>query len=176
MSEVAIDYGSRRHTKVHGRVEDSPEAYLVGVDEPVTVTRFEQSRAVTNDRSSRSFFERVIADYLSSAVLSRLLSASPSATDRAQDIVDFLAIQAAEIASLEAIYVSLRDGVYNCVIVVNNSTTEDRFALYDIEWQVAKVFTKERLYFEVIDREDAPIDELGISEPDSLFERSSGNA
>ncbi len=71
-----------------------------------------------------------------------------------------IANQIHEINSVEIIYVKARPWGYECWIIMNHSTKEERFRLYDLEWLLMEKMTDIGFKFHHIEREDRPIDEI----------------
>jgi hypothetical protein len=82
------------------------------------------------------------------------------------------------ISSLEAVYVWARPWGFECWLVANQSTEEERFRLYDLEWDFMEQFPDLGFKFNLIDREGKPLSEvMSVEELLALLDslRSAGN-
>lgn len=61
---------------------------------------------------------------------------------------------------VENVVVKGKDGKYNIWTIVNNSTLEQRYAIYDRQWEVMQYFKGVKVEFNLIDREDSPLENI----------------
>lgn len=78
----------------------------------------------------------------------------------AQTIAQRVAHLVVSIPSLEAIYVRARPWGFECWLVANQSTEEERFRLYDLEWDFMEQFPDLGFKFNLVDREGKPLSEV----------------
>jgi len=83
-----------------------------------------------------------------------------SRVPNAQTIAQRVARLVVSIPSLEAVYVWARPWGYECWLVANQSTEEERFRLYDLEWDFMEQFPDLGFKFNLIDREGRPLSEV----------------
>ena len=69
------------------------------------------------------------------------------------------------LASLESIYVRAKPWGFECWLISNRSTEDERFQLYDIEWQLMETATEIGFKFYLIDRQDRPLAQVLTIEP-----------
>jgi prevent-host-death family protein len=84
------------------------------------------------------------------------LSTSPKVVSRvpdAQTVAQRVARLVVSIPSLEAVYVWARPWGFECWLVANQSTEEERFRLYDLEWDFMGQFPDLGFKFNLLDRE-----------------------
>jgi len=78
----------------------------------------------------------------------------------AQTIARRVARLVISIPSLEAVYVRARPWGFECWLVANQSTEEERFRLYDLEWDFMEQFPDLGFKFNLVDREGKPLSEV----------------
>jgi prevent-host-death family protein len=78
----------------------------------------------------------------------------------AQTIAKRVGRLVASIPSLEAVYVRARPWGFECWLVANQSTEEERFRLYDLEWDFMEQFPDLGFKFNLVDREGKPLSEV----------------
>jgi prevent-host-death family protein len=78
----------------------------------------------------------------------------------AQSIAQRVARLVASIPSLEAVYVRARPWGLECWLVANQSTEEERFRLYDLEWDFMEQSPNLGFKFNLVDREGRPLSEV----------------
>jgi len=83
-----------------------------------------------------------------------------SRVPNAQTIAQRVARLVVSIPSLEAVYVWARPWGYECWLVANQSTEEERFRLYDLEWDFMEQFPDLGFKFNLVDREGKPLSEV----------------
>lgn len=91
------------------------------------------------------------------------LSTPPKVASRvldAQTIAQRVARLVVSIPSLEAVYVRARPWGFECWLVANQSTEEERFRLYDLEWDFMEQFPDLGFKFNLVDREGKPLSEV----------------
>lgn len=101
----------------------------------------------------------------------------PQALD-AQAVTQLIAHVVAPIPSLEAVYVWTRPWGFECWLVANRSTEEERFRLYDVEWVLMERFPDLGFKFNLVDREGSPLPEvMSVAGSDAAVQlRGSTNA
>ena len=72
---------------------------------------------------------------------------------------------ARQIGSLEAVYVRAKQWGFECWLVANNSSEDERFRLYDFEWQIMESAPDNGFKFHLIDRQSRPLSEIASLEP-----------
>ena len=77
-----------------------------------------------------------------------------------QSVAQRVARLVVSIPSLEAVYVWARPWGFECWLVANQSTEEERFRLYDLEWDFMEQFPDLGFKFNLIDREGKPLSEV----------------
>ena len=82
-----------------------------------------------------------------------------SRVPNAQTIAQRVARLVVSISSLEAVYVWARPWGFECWLVANQSTEEERFRLYDLEWDFMEQFPDLGFKFNLVDREGKPLSE-----------------
>ncbi len=78
----------------------------------------------------------------------------------AQTVAQRVARLVVSIPSLEAVYVRARPWGFECWLVANQSTEEERFRLYDLEWDFMEQFPDLGFKFNLVDREGKPLSEV----------------
>jgi len=78
----------------------------------------------------------------------------------AQAVTQLIAHVVVPIPSLEAVYVWTRPWGFECWLVANQSTEEERFRLYDVEWVLMERFPDLGFKFNLVDREGSPLPEV----------------
>ena len=78
----------------------------------------------------------------------------------AQTVAQRIARLLVSIPSLEAVYVWARPWGFECWLVANQSTEEERFRLYDLEWDFMGQFHDLGFKFNLVDREGKPLSEV----------------
>jgi prevent-host-death family protein len=78
----------------------------------------------------------------------------------AQNIAQRVARLVVSIPYLEAVYVRARPWGFECWLVANQSTEEERFRLYDLEWDFMEQFPDLGFKFNLVDREGKPLSEV----------------
>lgn len=101
----------------------------------------------------------------------------PQALD-AQAVIQLIAHVVVPIPSLEAAYVWTRPWGFECWLVANQSTEEERFRLYDVEWVLMERFPDLGFKFNLVDREGSPLPEvMSVAGSDAAVQlRGSTNA
>ncbi len=69
-------------------------------------------------------------------------------------------LKVVSIPSLEAVYVWARPWGFECWLAANQSTEEERFRLYDLEWDFMEQFPDLGFKFNLVDREGKPLSEV----------------
>jgi len=76
------------------------------------------------------------------------------------------------IPSLEAVYVRARPWGFECWLVANQSTEEERFRLYDLEWDFMEQLPDLGFKFNLVDRERKPLSEvMSVEDFDAVTQR-----
>ncbi len=78
----------------------------------------------------------------------------------AQEVAERLAQQASQLTSLESIYIRVKTWGFECWLVANCSTEDERFRLYDLEWRLMEVTPHIGFKFHLVDRQDRPLTEV----------------
>jgi len=96
----------------------------------------------------------------------------------AQAVTQLIAHVVVPIPSLEAVYVWTRPWGFECWLVANQSTEEERFRLYDVEWVLMERFPDLGFKFTLVDREGSPLPEvMSVAGSDAAVQlRGSTNA
>jgi len=79
-----------------------------------------------------------------------------------QAVAERVARLATSVPSLETVYVWARPWGFECWLVANQSTEEERFHLYDVEWEFMELFPDWGFKFNLVDREDRPLSEVMV--------------
>ena len=182
MSDVTFNYtGSSR--SAFSSPSPGVTYSLEAVEEEITIAEFEQSRAVSPSGSLWSFVTRTLAEYLQSSsvanasLISAAISLAETDVSLAQTIAENIARCADSVPSFESVHVNTTAWGFECRTIVHNSTEEDRFRLYDIEWTLMQEMPDVGFRFNVIDRENMPLEDVVTLEPaDGFVERKVPNA
>ena len=96
----------------------------------------------------------------------------PQTTD-AQAVAERIARLTVPVSSLETVYVWARPWGFECWLIANRSTGEERFHLYDAEWELMEQSPDWGFKFTLVDREDRPLPEVvSVEEVDAVAQRS----
>lgn len=96
-----------------------------------------------------------------------------SRVPNAQTIAQRVARLVVSIPSLEAVYVWARPWGFECWLVANQSTEEERFRLYDLEWDFMEQFPDLGFKFNLVDREGKTLSEvMGVEGFDAVTQLS----
>ena len=82
-----------------------------------------------------------------------------SPTLNADTIARQLTQAAQDISSIEQVMVKRQDWGFECWFIVNQSTEDERFALYDVQWKLMESFSNVGFKFYLIERENRPLTE-----------------
>ena len=69
------------------------------------------------------------------------------------------------LASLESVYVKARLWGFECWLISSHSTEDERFRLYDLEWELVELIPAVGLKFHLVDRQGRPLVEVLTLEP-----------
>ncbi len=83
----------------------------------------------------------------------------------AQGVAERIAQRIRPLASLESVYVKAKPWGFQCWLVANHSTEEERFRLYDLEWDMMGLSPNVGFKFHLVDRQDRPLAEVVTLEP-----------
>jgi hypothetical protein len=83
----------------------------------------------------------------------------------AQEVAERLAHRVRQLASLESIYVRVKAWGFECWVVANHSTEDERFRLYDLEWQLMELTPDVGFKFHLVDRQGRLLTEVVTLEP-----------
>jgi len=83
----------------------------------------------------------------------------------AQEVAERLAQQVRQLSSLESIYVRVKPWGFECWFVANHSTEDERFRLYDLEWQLMELTPDVGFKFHLVDRQGRLLTEVVTLEP-----------
>jgi hypothetical protein len=78
----------------------------------------------------------------------------------AQEVAERLAQQVSQLTSLESIYIRVKTWGFECWFVANCSTEDERFRLYDLEWQLMEATPDIGFKFHLLDRQDRQLTEV----------------
>lgn len=98
-----------------------------------------------------------------------VVSRGPDAPTVAQRVARLVV----SIPSLEVVYVWARPWGFECWLVANQSTEEERFRLYDLEWDLMEQFPDLGFKFNLVDREGKPLSEVvSVEDFDAVIQLS----
>ncbi len=80
-------------------------------------------------------------------------------------VAERLAKRVGQLTSLESIYVRVKPWGFECWLVANHSTEDERFRLYDLEWQLMELTPDVGFKFHLVDRQGRPLAEVVTLEP-----------
>jgi len=83
----------------------------------------------------------------------------------AQEVAGRLAHRVRQLTSLESIYVRVKPWGFECWLVANHSAEDDRFRLYDLEWQLMELTPDVGFKFHLVDRQGRLLTEVVTLEP-----------
>jgi hypothetical protein len=83
----------------------------------------------------------------------------------AQEVAERLAQRVRQLSSLESIYVRVEPWGFECWFVTNYSTEDERFRLYDLEWQLMELTPDVGFKFHLVDRQGRLLTEVVTLEP-----------
>ena len=87
----------------------------------------------------------------------------------AQELAERVAQRARHVASLESVYIKGRPWGFECWLISNHSTEDERFCLYDLEWQLMELVHDVGFKFHLIDRHGQPLEQvLTLEPPDAI--------
>ncbi len=172
MSDVMAHYAQGSGGSVTTHLFKASREYNI-IDSPLLVKGVDQNNAVTPSGLLATMVERLFAQYAQSAIsiafppsgLFGEVVSSGSADARAA--AKIVLERAQGVMSFEAIYVEVTPWGLECWTIVNNSTPEECRYLYDVEWQLMREMTHVEFRFNLIDREDKPLDALLTLDPSS---------
>lgn len=101
-------------------------------------------------------------------LLSRLPIAPPrivAPTPDAQGVAERVAQHVSHLTAVESVYVKAKPWGFECWLVVNHSTEDERFRLYDLEWQLMELTPDVGFKFHLVDRQGRPMAEVVTLEP-----------
>jgi len=78
----------------------------------------------------------------------------------AQMVVERVAQRVGHLASLESIYVKAKLWGFECWLISNRSTQDERFRLYDLEWQLMELVPDVGFKFHLVDRQGRPLTQV----------------
>ena len=76
-----------------------------------------------------------------------------------------MAQQVRHLASLESVYVKTKPWGFECWLISNHSTEDERFRLYDLEWQMMELTPDVGFKFHLVDRQGRPLAHVLTMEP-----------
>ena len=83
----------------------------------------------------------------------------------ASSVADRIAQQMRVLNTMEAVYVKAKPWGFECWLVANQSTEEERFRLYDLEWQLMGATPEKGFKFHLIDRQGQSLEQVLTLEP-----------
>jgi hypothetical protein len=100
----------------------------------------------------------------------RIVAPTPAERDAnaaldAQMVVERMAHRVGHLASLESIYVKTQPWGFECWLISNRSTENERFRLYDLEWQLMELVPDVGFKFHLVDRQGRPLTQVLTLEP-----------
>ncbi|MDQ4077460.1 MAG: hypothetical protein M3220_14585 [Chloroflexota bacterium] len=76
-------------------------------------------------------------------------------------LTERLVQEIAKIESMEAVFVKEESWGFDCLVVASDSTREQRYALYDVEWALAEALAgKVTLNIRLVDRQSQPLEDF----------------
>ena len=84
---------------------------------------------------------------------------------QAQVVTERVAQQMRHLASLESVYVKVKPWGFECWLISNHSTEQERFHLYDLEWQLMELAPDDGFKFHLVDRRGRPLSHVLTQEP-----------
>jgi len=75
-------------------------------------------------------------------------------------VAERVARYARQIGSLEAVYVKAKPWGFECWLIANNSNEDERFRLYDLEWQIMGAAPNDGFKFHLVDRQGRSLSEV----------------
>lgn len=82
-----------------------------------------------------------------------------------QAVAERVSQRVRHLASLESIYVKAKPWGFECWLISNHSTEDERFRLYDLEWQLMELTPNVGFKFHLIDRHGRPLAQVLTLEP-----------
>lgn len=83
----------------------------------------------------------------------------------AQVVAERVARRIRHLASLESVYVKVKPWGFECWLISNHSTQDERFQLYDLEWQLMELTPDIGFKFHLVDRQGRPLEQVLTMEP-----------
>lgn len=83
----------------------------------------------------------------------------------AQAVAERVAQRVRHLASVESVYVKAKPWGFECWLISNSSTEDERFSLYDLEWQLMEQTPDVGLKFHLVDRKGRPLTDVLTLEP-----------
>ncbi len=83
----------------------------------------------------------------------------------AQTVAERVAQRVRHLASLESVYVKARLWGFECWFISSHSTEDERFRLYDLEWELMELIPAFGFKFHLVDRQGRPLAEVLTLEP-----------
>jgi hypothetical protein len=100
-----------------------------------------------------------------SAVYGERWAERPKTQSVARSVAESIAGQLGTVPSMERVHVVTIPGGFECWVVGNQTTQEQRFALYDVQWRTMELWPSAGFEFHLVDREDHPLSDLLTLEP-----------
>jgi len=162
--------GARYIVTYQGR----PSAVLLPVDEgeleDYVLTH--HSRFAERQKQARQIVRQGETGVPGALPFSPTIQVMPQAAD-AQAVAERITRLATSSPALETAYVWIRPWGFECWLVANQSTEEERFHLYDVEWELMEQFPDWGFKFNLVDREDKPLSEaMSVEGVDAVAQRS----
>jgi len=83
----------------------------------------------------------------------------------AQAVAERVAQRVRHLTSLESIYVKVKPWGFECWLTSDHSTEDERFRLYDLEWQLMELIPDTGFKFHLVDRQGRPLEQVLTMEP-----------
>jgi len=87
------------------------------------------------------------------------------APPNAQTMAERVAQRVRRLTTLESVHVRARPWGFECWLIANHSTEEERFRLYDLEWQLMELTPDVGFKFHLADRRGCPLAQVLTLEP-----------
>lgn len=78
----------------------------------------------------------------------------------AQTVAEMVTQLVRHLASLESVYVEVKPWGFECWLISNHSTEDERFRLYDLEWELMELTPDIGFKFHLVDRQGRPLTEV----------------
>lgn len=94
------------------------------------------------------------------------LSTSTQVCDYVLRLIDYPAVVSAfaffvkSLGYIEKVIFKGKDGKFNIWTIVNNTNIDQRYAIYDRQWEVMQFFRNVQVEFNLIDREGIPLEKI----------------